>query len=431
MRPFTFCLAWIVLASCAVAQPATEAPPAPLFAYVNAPDDSYGWEKVSETTAPTGCTMTTLNLTSQVWQGITWTHQVVIISPPQMKSPQVAVLLINGGRLGEREQGLLSILALASGAPIVYLGDIPNQPLFNNLREDALIAHTLMKYIETRDATWPLLFPMTKSAVRAMDAVCEYTRQNWPQGVQKFVVGGASKRGWTTYFTGEADPARVAGIFPIIYDNLNLPAQMRHQKQSYGVYSSQIDDYTALGLPELVQTPFGAQVGAMIDPYTYRDRLTMPKLLVHGTNDPYWVVDSANIYFNELPGPTYLLYQPNSGHTIDMGRFAGGMAAFYALCAGTVTFPQFNWHFQRDAGALKLGMVSDVQPKRVLQWTATSNTRDFRQAKWTSCEVPMAGGQWLAQVSQPAQGYAAIFGEADYEIAGRDLPLCTLIEVIP
>ena len=426
---------WFLLlalaAPAALAQPATAPTSAPIFDYVNTPDAAYHWEKVSETQAATGCKLTTLMLTSQVWQGLTWTHQLAIIQPVEMKTPSVAILLINGGRLGDRELGMLSLLAMAASAPIVYLGDIPNQPLFGNLREDALIAYTIKKYLETRDATWPLLFPMTKSAVRAMDAVCEYTKQAWPQGVQKFVVTGASKRGWTTYFTGEADPGRVAGIAPIIYDNLNLPAQMRHQKECYGTYSSQIEDYTELGLPELVQTPFGAQVGAMIDPYSYRDRLTMPKLLIHGTNDPYWVVDSANIYFDELPGAKYLLYQPNAGHTIsDLGRFAGGLSSFYMLCAGSATFPQFNWHFQRDADGLKLGMITDQQPKRVLQWTATSPIRDFRQAKWESRALEQAGGQWLAQVGKPATGYAAMFGEVVCDISGREAPLCTTIEVI-
>ena len=84
--------------------------------------------------------------TDRVWRHF---HQLVIIEPPQMKKPSVAMLLINGGRLDPQEAGLLSILAAAGSAPVVYLGDIPNQPLFGNLREDALIAYTLKKYLET------------------------------------------------------------------------------------------------------------------------------------------------------------------------------------------------------------------------------------------------------------------------------------------
>ncbi|MEN6549697.1 MAG: PhoPQ-activated protein PqaA family protein [Armatimonadia bacterium] len=405
--------------------------PTAIFDYVNAPDPSYCWEKVGETQLANGCTQVTLNLTSQTWQGLKWTHQLLIIRPAQMTTPEVGVLFINGGKLGNAETGMVGMLANAAGGPVVYLGDIPNQPLFGNLHEDALIAHTFTQYLKTKDPTWPLLFPMTKAAVRAMDAVQEYTTKEWARPVSKFVVTGASKRGWTTWFTGEADPKRVVGIAPIVYDNLNLPAQMALQKSSYGVYTSQIDDYTALGLPDLLQTPAGKEFGALVDPYTYRDRATMPKLMINGSNDPYWVIDSANIYFGDLVGPRYLTYLPNTGHgNGDLMRLIAAEIGFYQCCAGQAPFPQFNWQYQEDPTVVKLGMVSDIQPARVLQWTATSPTRDFRKAKWECCQLELAGGQYLAQMKKPAQGYAAMFGEALYTLNGREIPTSTTIRVV-
>jgi PhoPQ-activated pathogenicity-related protein len=411
----------VAVASLAAAQP--------IFDYVAKPDPAYKWEVASEADAAMGCKLVTLNLTSQVWQGITWTHQLVIIQPPTLDHCQTAVMLINGGKMGQKDLGSLSLLAATAGGPIIYLGDIPNQPLFDNLREDALIAYTFTKALETKDMTWPLLFPMVKSAVRAMDAVQEYTQAHWPQRVEKFVTTGGSKRGWTTWFTGEVDP-RVAGIAPIIYNNLDLPRQMALQKSSYGVYSSQIDDYTALGLPDLLQTPAGKEFGAMVDPYPYRDRLTMPKLLIHGTNDPYWVVDSANIYWDELPGPKYVLNQPNVGHGVDPMRFIAAEGAFYLACAGRLQLPQLNWHFQRDADRLQLGIITDVAPKRVARWTASAPTRDLRPAKWEATPVEMAAGQWVAELAKPATGYAAMFAEVVYDLGGREVPFSTAIEVI-
>lgn len=404
----------------------------PIFDYVNKPDPAFAYEKVSDKQLPDGSQLTELKMTSQVWQGLTWTHQLVLVRPVKMTHPDTAVLLINGGKLGGSWAGTVATIANQAGAPIVYLGDIPNQPLFNNLHEDALIAYTFTKYLQTHDATWPLLYPMAKAAVRAMDAVEGFTQKEWQQPVSKFVVTGASKRGWTTWFTGEVDtkPGRVVGLAPIVFDNLNLPAQMALQKSSYGVYSSQIEDYTALGLPDLLQTEAGKLFGSMVDPYTYRDRATMPKIIINGSNDPYWVVDSANLYFGDLTGTKYLMYAPNTGHgNGDFMRILAAEVGFYLCCTGQVPFPKLNWQFE-DKDALTLSVSSEPSPQRMLQWTATAETRDFRKAKWESQELQLVDGKYVGRLPHPAAGYAAMFCEAMYDAAGRQFPVSTQIQVI-
>ena len=64
------------------------------------------------------------------------------------------------------------------------------------------------------DVRWLSRLPMTNAVVAAMDVVQEVIKENNPTAIQHFVVGGASKRGWTTWITGAVDK-RVVAIVPV------------------------------------------------------------------------------------------------------------------------------------------------------------------------------------------------------------------------
>ncbi|HCO84802.1 MAG TPA: PhoPQ-activated pathogenicity-like protein PqaA type, partial [Arenibacter sp.] len=113
-------------------------------------------------------------------------------------------------------------------AIVAIVRQVPNQPLYDGLTEDELISFTLHNYKNDKDLTWPLLFPMVKSAVRAMDAVQEFSSKNLEKEVTRFTVTGASKRGWTTWLTG-ANDKRVETIAPMVIDVLNMPVSLDYQ----------------------------------------------------------------------------------------------------------------------------------------------------------------------------------------------------------
>src|SRR5439155_8465690 len=173
--------------------------------YVKRPDANFAWKKLEESQT-NGLTVTHLELTSQKWRDSLWTHHLQVVRPETVRNRDIAFLFITGDGTGTKSLGMLETLSKRAGAISAVITRVPNQPLYDGRKEDALIAYTFDQYLKTGDETWPLLFPMAKSAVKAMDAIQEFAKQEHKEGVKRFVVSGASKRGWTTWLTGAADP---------------------------------------------------------------------------------------------------------------------------------------------------------------------------------------------------------------------------------
>lgn len=414
-----------------------------LFRYVAKPDDSYRWTKRREGKIGKG-TYVELTLTSQTWRGITWKHQLFIVKPSTMKQEaDHALLVIEGSNwhaaLAEptdsqrlpREAPVYAKLAEQLGTPLAVLLQVPHQPILDGKVEDQAIAYTFEQFLRTQDDTWPLLLPMTKSAVRAMDAVTEFAQQEWNVELKEFTVTGASKRGWTTWLVGAVDP-RATAIAPMVIDTLNMAEQMPHQLAVWGGYSSQIRDYTERGLQKHLSTEGGKALREIVDPYSFRSVLKQPKLIILGTNDPYWPLDALDFYWNDLAGPKYVLYVPNNGHGLnDYPRLIGSIAALHRANLSGEPLPELDWDFSQQEDKLSISMQTDTQPERVRVWLATSKTRDFRQARWIAADVePTEAGRATYSIEIPSTGYLAMFGE--WQFSGESLPyfLSTNVRVV-
>ena len=404
--------------------------------YVDRPEAVYRWELKEKISRGTH-TVYDLHLVSQDWQGIVWEHQLQVYQPASSK-PAGAMLLWNqGGRASDGSIAFGLELAQKIGTPVAFLYGIPKQPLFEGKKEDALIAETFVRYLETRDERWPLLFPMVKSLVKAMDALQEFGEREWKLPVKGFIVTGASKRGWTTWLTAASDQ-RVKAIAPMVIDTLNMKAQGPYQLKSFGRYSEQIRDYTERGLVPTPETAEAQRLWEMVDPWVYRERLTLPKLMINGANDPYWTTDALNLYWDDLPGDKWVTYVPNAEHNLeqrgengekDRTRALNSLAAFTKHIIRDNPMPQLRWKHDDANGQARLTVDSDHVPKAARVWTAKAPTRDFRLSRWTE-EALKSGPSIVAKVAAPQNGCVAFFAELDFEIDGLPHQLSTQMRIL-
>ena len=447
---------WSLLATGApVAQsPRATAPRATetaLDRYVAAPDSSFTWKVVKDLPAD-GAKATLIDMTSQRWlteqevERPLWTHWVIVITPKTVAS-DVGLLLITGGRLDRDPPSAptpwLVELARDTGTVIAELRLVPNQPIVfkddpsHKARlEDDFIAYTWDHFIRTGDDRWPARLPMTKSAVRAMDTTSAFaaTPEGGGHPVTRFVVTGASKRGWTTWTTAAVD-RRVIAIAPQVIDLLNVEPSFIHHWRAYGAWSNAVKDYDEQGLMDRIGTPPFRALMKIEEPYEYRDRLTMPKLLVNATGDQFFLPDSSRFYFDDLRGEKHLRYVPNANHSLQNTDALESVQAFYAAIVRNTRRPEIKWTFERG-GAIKV--VANERPDEVKLWQAVNpEARNFRldvigPAYQATVLQPSGPNTWIARVRPPPKGWTAYFIELTFPSGGKyPLKFTTAVRVLP
>lgn len=410
-----------------------------LAAYVAEPDPSFAWH-FKRRYRHRAAEIVEFQLESQTWQGELWKHQLLLVRPRRVADERHAVVVVGGGRWRDEydavaadaslpEDGELFVaIARLLEAPVVVLGQVPYQPLFG-LTEDRLIAHTFERYLETRDPRWPLLLPMVKSVVRAFDASSAASLREWGAPLERFTVIGGSKRGWTTWLTAAVDE-RVAAIAPIVIDALNMERHFPHQVEAWGAPSEEIRPYTELGLDRVLASPEGADLRQIVDPYSYRAKLAAPKLVILATNDEYFPPDSANLYFDELPEPKRLLYLPNEPHSVRRYEpVVRSLRALHEASSGGAPLPRLEWEYRTADGALTLCVQAEPSARGLRVWRAVSADRDLRDAAWQPVvDSPRPAARFV--LSEPEQGYVALFGEAAFGSGRRAFTLSTGLAVV-
>jgi PhoPQ-activated pathogenicity-related protein len=403
--------------------------------YIALPDASYRCKAIAALPG-SGYTTHLLELVSQCWRNRgevdrpCWQHQLRLVVPDEIAS-DTALLVIAGGSndkpAPDRANPLLAIAAIMTQSVTAELRMVPNQPLTfagetDPRAEDAIIAYSWDKYLRTRDETWPLRLPMTKSVVRAMDAITGFCRSRAGGGVEiaRFVLAGASKRGWTAWAAAAVD-RRVAAVIPVVIDLLNIEASFEHHYRAYGFWAPAIAAYQASGIMRWAGSTELASLLEIEDPFAYRDRLSLPKFVVNSAGDQYFLPDSSRFYFDALIGEKYLRYVPNTDHSLKGSDARESVLAFYDAVVAGQPRPQFSWSFALD-GVIEVKTAA--RPLAAVLWQATNpEARDFRLetigSAYRSSTLESSGnGTYTARVPTPARRWVAYFVELTFASRG-------------
>ena len=401
--------------------------------YVAAPDPSYKYELVSSVPG-SGYTTHVIELTSQTWRApnevdrTVWKHWLLVVKPDEVKHSK-AFLYITGGNNNSAapksaDENLVRVATMTKSI-VAEVRMVPNQPLVfsddpakKQRVEDEIIAYTWDKFVKGGDDLWPLRLPMTKAAVRAMDTVIDFCGKaaNGNIKVDGFVVAGGSKRGWTTWTTAVVDK-RVVAIAPIVIDLLNIIPSFQHHLAVYGYYAPAVGDYETMGLMNQQDNPRYKALMKIEEPYEYRQRLTMPKLLVNATGDQFFVPDSWQFYYRDLLGDNRLRYVPNAEHSLRGSDAWFSVLAWYNAILNQTPVPQYDWKIEKD-GSVRV--TTKDKPTEVKLWQATNGgARDFRLTsigpRWKATPLTaQADGSYVAKIAPPKTGFTAYMVELTF-----------------
>lgn len=385
------------------------------------------------------------NLNSQAWspQGVVsperWQHAVNIYIPDAAREKNALVVINDGsndngsgspvlpGNFSEEE---FYRIAIATRTVVISVSNVPNQVLVYQgattpLAEDDSVAYSWKLFMgdmhKYRNAS--LHIPMAASVSQTLRLAKEELA---PQHITKFIVTGASKRGWAAWLTALSDPD-VRAVVPFVIDLLETKKSLEHMYQSYGKnWPIAFYPYYNQGVDQLISSDEFAGLMTLEDPLAYlntdmSDRLQIDKYIINASGDDFYVPDNSRFYYNALPGTKSLRVVPNSTHGGILSVAEQSLITFVNRFQGKQKLPEITEKVQHGGnGKNELTVSFSEKPAAVLQWTAMNpNARDFRYAcdvKYSSAPVSLTTGvrKLSIPLATPNNGWQATFIEATF-----------------
>jgi PhoPQ-activated pathogenicity-related protein len=445
--------------------------------YVQSDDGHYSWNEIASYNYE-GVTVYIVNMTSQMYQSDSfstqsiWWHFMGIAIPDNIRDQETGILFIDGGSNtnynppDRLDSSVVAMAGLARDTGLIssYIRSVPNQPIhfyndptFMRRQEDSIIAWTWRSFVdspEPSDPTVILRMPMTKAAKRALDTITAVSQQRLPDSnVQKFLVLGASKRGWTTWSLAATDK-RVIAIVPMVFSMINMGGGTleQHFRNMDANWSFALTPYWRENLTQEFFNAKAELLWEVEDMWYFRERFTIPILEIVSSGDEFFLPDDNHNWWDGIPDPKYLMMLPNAEHTMAphyLQIYESGVS-FAINIIENKPMPSVTWTMEQTPEGGSILFKTDPPPVRVKAYRAVTlandTRRDFRLAamiddtivfhpvawRQTLDILDLGGGEYRVNAENVPGEWVGFFVEGEWEgPTGYRLTLTSQVNIIP
>jgi hypothetical protein len=115
----------------------------------------------------------------------------------------------------------------------------------------------------------------------------------------------------------------------------------------------------------------------------------------------------------------------------DLQRVVGALSALHRYSARGRQLPSLAWKFTSSHRNLELSVQPGKKPARVIAWSASSATRDFRDAHWSAHDCRSSRSGFLCASPVNPKRYTATYSEVTFEERGEpDFSLSTAVCIV-
>jgi PhoPQ-activated pathogenicity-related protein len=404
-----------------------------------------------------------------------WHHKLIIYKPETVLH-KTALLYVVGGYSADNEgkaelmppagheQLDFANIAQNNKAIVSEIQNVPNQFLSfegeeKPKKEDEIIAYSYKKFLGNPEENiyLPAHLPMAKAVCKAMDTIQTVMLEENNFTIDDFVLSGASKRAWAAWLATACDE-RVSAIIPVVLDILNVEESLKSIVKTYsGKCPPALGDYVAAGVIAQLDTPNFDKLMEIEDPLTYaqdptyKDRLSIPKLIINSSGDDFFAPDSSSLYFSVLPGESNLLrYLPNSPHYFNKKIVGDALNDYFGCHLNNIAMPKVTWSFTDHS----IDVTASHAPTYAKLWRAENpDARDFRFNKYPNGEgdikyveyyLPCKSEEGIYKVHaefpdntdlensfELYQGWQAAFVELGFDLNGHNMIVTTGVNITP